>query len=129
MSARQQISSNTPWETLAGFSRALRVGNMLFVSGTTASDEHGNTVHANDAGEQARYILEKIERTLNAAGAALRDVARTRIYVVRYEDWEVVARVHGEFFHDTRPANTLVVVRSLVPADALVEIEADAVVQ
>ena len=101
---------------------------MLFVSGTTASDEQGHTLHVNDAGAQARYILQKISQTLESAGAQLNDVVRTRVYVTRYADWESVARVHGEVFGAIRPANTLVVVRSLVPADALVEIEVDAIV-
>ena len=128
MSSRQTVSSHTPWESVAGFSRAVRAGNMLFVSGTTASDEQGHTLHADDAGAQARYILQKIRQTLESAGAQLNDVVRTRVYVTRYADWEIVARVHGEVFGAIRPANTLVVVRSLVPADALVEIEADAIV-
>jgi enamine deaminase RidA (YjgF/YER057c/UK114 family) len=128
MSSHRSYSSNTPWESIAGFSRALRAGQLLFVSGTTASDEHGDTLHLGDAGAQARHVLQTIARTLDAAGASLSAVVRTRVYLTRYEDWEVVARVHGEFFGDVRPANTLVVVRSLVPADALVEIEADAIV-
>lgn len=128
MSSRQTISSHTPWESIAGFSRALRAGNMLFVSGTTASDELGHTLHVEDAGAQARYILHIIRLTLESAGAHLHDVVRTRVYLTRYADWEAVARVHGEVFGAIRPANTLVVVRSLVPADALVEIEAEAIV-
>ncbi len=128
MSNLQRISSNTPWERLAGYSRVVRVGNMVCVSGTTASDEQGQTVCGGDAAGQARYIVQKIERALNEAGASLRDVVRTRIYVTQYNHWEAVARVHGEVFKEVRPANTLVVVRSLVPDDALVEIEADAII-
>jgi enamine deaminase RidA (YjgF/YER057c/UK114 family) len=124
----RRLSTNTPWETIAGFSRALRVGNMVSVSGTTASDEQGRTVCANDARGQALFILERIRAALEAAGGQMHDVVRTRIYIVNYEDWEEVARAHGEVFAAIRPANTLVVVRSLVPADALVEIEADAVI-
>ena len=127
-SGTQRISTGTPWETIAGFSRAVRAGNLVCVSGTTASDQQGNTVCPGDARGQALFILERIRTSLEAAGAQLRDVVRTRIYVVSYDDWEAVARVHGEVFGDIRPANSLVVVRSLVPSDALVEIEADAVV-
>ena len=128
MTTRHSFSSGTPWESIAGYARALLAGDMLYISGTTASDEHGRTLYAGDAAAQARHVLQSIERTLRSAGATLDAVVRTRVYVTRYEDWEAVARVHGEFFGAVRPANTLVVVRSLVPADALVEIEADAIV-
>jgi enamine deaminase RidA (YjgF/YER057c/UK114 family) len=122
----QLVSSHTPWEKLAGYSRAVRVGHVICVSGTTASDEQGQIVGVADPAVQARYILQKIERALHEAGATLHDVIRTRIYVTRYEHWEPVARAHGEVFGEIRPANSLVVVQSLVPADALVEIEVDA---
>jgi enamine deaminase RidA (YjgF/YER057c/UK114 family) len=123
---RQNFASGTPWEALAGYSRAVRVGNTIFVSGTTASDAAGN-VHGEDAAAQTRFILRKIEDVLREAGAGLSDVVRTRIYVARLEDWEAVAGVHGEVFGTIRPANTLVQVAGLV-AGRLVEIEADAVV-
>ena len=123
-----RLSSGTPWESIAGFSRAVRVGSLVCVSGTTASDQQGRTVHPGDARGQALFVLERIRASLEAAGAQLRDVVRTRIYIVSYDHWEEVARAHGEVFGDIRPANSLVVVRSLVPSDALVEIEADAVV-
>ena len=123
----QRVSTGTPWESIAGFSRAIRAGSLICVSGTTASDPQGRTVCPGDAAGQARFVLDRIRASLEAAGAQLRDVVRTRIYVVSYDDWEAVARVHGEVFGNIRPANSLVVVRSLVPADALVEIEADAV--
>ena len=122
---RQNISTDTPWEQLAGYSRAVRLGNAVWVAGTTASDERGQ-VHGTDAAAQARYILSKIEAALGAAGASLRDVVRTRVYVVDLADWEAVARVHGEVFGAIRPANTLVQVAGLV-GGRLVEIEADAV--
>ena len=125
VSGRLNIGSGTPWEALAGYSRAVRVGNSVWVSGTTASDASGQ-VQGADAAEQARYILNKIAAALAEAGAALTDVVRTRIYVARLEDWEAVARVHGEVFGSIRPANTLVQVAGLV-AGRLVEIEADAV--
>lgn len=122
---RQHISSGTPWETLAGYARAVRVGNHIFVSGTTASDAAGNVQHAGDAAEQTRYILYKIADALRAAGATLEDVVRTRIFVRNLADWEAVARVHGEFFGSIRPANTLVRAEP-IEAAMLVEIEADA---
>ena len=105
----------------------MRVGNLVSVSGTTASDDKGNTLHPGDARSQAIYILDKIRAALEEAGAHLTDVVRTRIYVANFGDWEEVARAHGEVFGAIRPANTLVVVRSLIPDDALVEIEADAI--
>jgi len=126
MSERQRISTGTPWESLAGYARAVRAGSQIWVSGTTASDESGRVVAPGDPGAQARYILDKIERALAQAGASLHDVVRTRIYVTDYAHWEAAARAHGERFAAARPANTLIVVKSLVPADALVEIEADA---
>ncbi len=123
---RRKVGSGTPWESLAGYSRAVRVGNAVFVSGTTASDAQG-TVQGNTAAEQARYILAKIERALAEVGASLKDVVRTRIYVARLADWEPVARVHGQVFNEIRPANTLVQVAGLVNG-RLVEIEADALI-
>jgi enamine deaminase RidA (YjgF/YER057c/UK114 family) len=125
--ARQLISSGTPWERLAGFSRAVRVADQVFVAGTTASDEHGQLQGGESAYAQARYILDKIAGALEQAGASLADVVRTRIYVSRFEDWPEVARAHGEVFAAIRPANTLVQVAGLVEG-RLVEIEADAIV-
>lgn len=122
---RQNISTATPWEALAGYSRAVRVGKSVWVAGTTASDERGQ-VQGTDAAAQARYILSKIESALGMAGASLADVVRTRVYVANLDDWEAVARVHGEVFGTIRPANTLVQVAGLVDG-RLVEIEADAV--
>ncbi len=127
MTRRQNFGSGTPWEALAGYSRAVRLGSSVWVSGTTASDAAGN-VQGEDAAAQTRFILSKIESALASVGATLRDVVRTRIYVARLEDWEAVARVHGEVFRGIRPANTLVQVAGLVDG-RLVEIEADAVVQ
>lgn len=128
MDGRQRISTGTPWESIAGYARAVRAGGQIWVSGTTASDESGRVVAPGDPGAQARYILDKIERTLAQAGASLHDVVRTRIYVTAYDHWEPVARAHGERFAQSRPANTLIVVASLVPSEALVEIEADALI-
>ena len=126
MSERQRFGSGTPWEALAGYSRAVRLGAFVWVSGTTASDASG-AVQGEDAAAQTRYILTKIEAALGEVGASLADVVRTRIYVARLEDWEAVARVHGEVFGEIRPANTLVQVAGLV-GGRLVEIEADAVI-
>ena len=112
---------------MAGYSRAVRVGSSVWVAGTTASDAAGQ-VHGDDAAAQTRYILNKIEATLRQSGAGLQHVVRTRIYVARLEDWEAVARVHGEVFGTIRPANTLIQVAGLVDG-RLVEIEADAVLE
>jgi enamine deaminase RidA (YjgF/YER057c/UK114 family) len=124
---RQHVSSGTPWEALAGFSRAVRLGQQVWVSGTTASDEQGNLQGGEDAYAQTRYILDKIERALREAGAGLGDVVRTRVYVTRLEDWRDVARAHGEVFGSIRPANSLIQVAGLIEG-RLVEIEADAVI-
>jgi enamine deaminase RidA (YjgF/YER057c/UK114 family) len=126
--ARQNISSGTPWETLAGYSRAVRMGELVFVSGTTASDERGELQGGADAYAQTIYILRKIEAALQQAGARLEDVVRTRIYVARLGDWREAARAHGEVFGAIRPANTLVQVAGLIEG-RLVEIEADAVLR
>ena len=127
MAERRNIDSGTPWEQLAGYSRAVRLGNHVWVSGTTASDEQGHLQGGEDAYAQARYILDKIRKALAEAGAELQHVVRTRIYVSRLEDWREVARAHGEVFRDIRPANTLVQVAGLIEG-RLVEIEADAVI-
>jgi len=125
---RQNIGSGTPWEDIAGYSRAVRIGDQVFVSGTTAHDELGNLQCGQDAYAQTTYILRKIATALEHAGGSLEDVVRTRVYVVRLEDWRAVARAHGAVFGHIRPANTLVQVAGLVDGP-LVEIEADAVIQ
>lgn len=124
---RRSVSSGTKWETMAGYARAVRVGDTIWVSGTTATDEQGNLVGGNDAAAQARYALQKIERAIHTLDGTLADVVRTRVFVSSIANWEAVARVHGEFFGEIRPANTLVEAK-LVGPEYLVEIEAVAVV-
>lgn len=128
MTKRQNISSGTPWEALAGYSRAVRVGDQVFVAGTTASNQQGEIVGKGSPAAQTRYIFEKIERALNQAGANLKDVVRTRVYITDMSRWEEVAREHGRTFENIRPANTLLEVSALVTEDHLVEIEAFAII-
>lgn len=124
---RHNFSTHTPWEAMAGYSRVVRIGNIIAVSGTTASNAAGEVQHIGDAGAQATYIIRKIESSLAEAGASLSDVIRTRIFVANIADWEAVARAHGAIFGNIRPANTLVSA-SMVDPLQLVEIEADAVI-
>ena len=123
----QRISSGTEWEQVVGFSRAIKIDRFISVSGTTATDDEGNPVGIGDPAAQTDYIIRKIERALAEAGATLENVVRTRIYVTNADDWEVIGRVHGQYFGEVRPANTLVEVSRLVGDDYLVEIEADAI--
>jgi enamine deaminase RidA (YjgF/YER057c/UK114 family) len=123
---RASVSSGTKYEALAGYSRAVRIGDRVLVSGTTASGPDG-PVAVGDAARQARFVFDRIERALTELGAGMRDVVRTRTFVRRIEDWEVVARVHGERFAAVRPVSTLVQA-ALVHPDLLVEIEVEAVI-
>ena len=128
MDSRQRVSTGTPWEKSVGYSRAIRVGDSVFVSGTVASDETGAVVAPGDPGEQSRYILAKIERALREAGATLADVVRTRMFVTDMEDAKAVGDAHCAVFGEIRPASTMVEVRRLAHPEHLVEIEVDAIV-
>ena len=129
MTKRMNISSGAQWEDIVGYSRAVRVGNIVEVAGTTAVDDKGQVVGLNDAHEQTRFILSKIEHALVQAGASLKDVVRTRMFVTDISQWEAIGKAHGAYFKDIKPVATMVEVKSLISPELLVEIEVTAVIE
>lgn len=125
---RVNYSSGAPWESIVGYSRAVRVGNTIHVAGTTATDENGEVIGIDDSYIQTMHILKTIQNAIENLGGRMEDVVRTRMFVVNIQDWEKIGRAHGEFFRDIRPAATMVEVKALISPELLVEIEAEAII-
>jgi enamine deaminase RidA (YjgF/YER057c/UK114 family) len=129
MTKRLNISSGTKWEDIIGYSRAVKIGNVIEVAATSALDENGNIVGINNPYEQTKFIFAKIEKALISAGASLKDVVRTRMFVNDIGRWEEIGRAHGEYFREIKPVATMVEIRSLISPEMLVEIEVTAIIQ
>lgn len=126
--SRTNYSSGAKWEAIVGYSRAVRVGNVVEVTGTVAVDDKNTLVGGNDAYTQTKFIIQKIERVLQQAGASLKDVVRTRMFVTDISRWDEYGKAHGEFFKDIRPCTTMIEVKALIAPEYLIEIEATAIV-
>ena len=128
MNNRLNILSGAKWEDIVGYSRAVRVGNIIEVAGTTAVDEEGNIIGLNDPYEQTKYIIQKIEKALKSAGASLQNVVRTRMFVTDISKWEEIGRAHGEFFREIKPAASMIEVKGLIGTELLIEMEMTAII-
>ena len=128
MSSRTNYSSGAKWEDIVGYSRAVKIGNVIEVTGTVAVDEHSNLIGEGDAYLQTKFIIQKIEAVLKQAGAELTDVVRTRMFVTDISKWEEYGRAHGEYFKEIKPCNTMVEVSALIEPDYMIEIEATAII-
>jgi enamine deaminase RidA (YjgF/YER057c/UK114 family) len=129
MSSRINYASGSKWEDIVGYSRAVKIGNIIEVTGTVATNENGETVGKDDAYTQTRFIYQRIEKILQQAGAAMKDVVRVRMFVTDISRWQEYGRAHSEFFKDIKPCNTMVEVSALIEPDYLIEIEATAILE